>query len=56
LDEALIDPINVLDHSLSKQVAAQIAHHLMDINNDGAAFIGKEFKGLDPRIDLAPLP
>src|SRR5229473_4929720 len=55
LDEALIDAINMLDHSLGKQIAAQIAHNLMDINNDGAFSIGKEFKGLDARIDLIPL-
>jgi hypothetical protein len=55
-DQTLIDAIDVLHHPLGKQVAGEVTHYLMHIDNDGTRGIGEKTAGFNSRVDLTPLP
>ncbi len=51
-----MEVIDVLDHSVGKQIAAQIMDLLAHVYHDRAIWIGLKALRLDARIDLGPLP
>ena len=46
----------MLDHAVDDYLAGEIAHHLMNCDNDSARAIGSEADRIHMRIDHAPLP
>src|SRR5690348_18059682 len=55
LDQPILHLEDVDHQSVGKEIALEVTHHLMNVNNDFSLAVGREIDGLDSRIDDRPL-
>src|SRR5690349_7546563 len=55
-NQSALDPEDMADHPVCQQLPCQVAHHLVDCDNDVAICLDVEPHRSDMRIDQGPLP